>query len=114
MKMTLPDFKVDPWHTHKWVARQIEIDGRNQLLLSCTQCERDFIDECHSKERCAAHLSIFRVDCLNDQVTERWCREICPGKRLKSDDAERLKTLPRRNTGAKPTVRERFGSGRGI
>jgi hypothetical protein len=40
MKMTLPDFKVDPWHTHRWVARQIEIDGRNQLLLSCTQCER--------------------------------------------------------------------------
>ena len=32
-----------------------------------------------------AHCDFYR---LADEVTERWCRENCPGQRLSSDDAD--------------------------
>lgn len=92
--MRLADINTDSWQTHKWNARHVEIDGRDQLLLSCSLCEREFIEDQQSQERFAAHLSVFHIHRLSDQVTEKWCREICPGKRLKSDDAARRKTGP--------------------
>lgn len=92
--MVLPGSKENTWRTHRWMTRQIEIDGRNLFLLSCAQCGRDFIEDLCSKERYAVHLSIFRTERLIDRVTEQWCRETCPGKRLKPDDADRLKILP--------------------
>ncbi len=83
------------WGDHRWLerkARHFELDsGQSIFQRRCTRCGRDFVVDRSSGARHAIHVSIFIFNLLHDEVTERWLREPCPGKRLPSDDGDRKK-----------------------
>jgi hypothetical protein len=80
------------WDTHRWIGssggRSVKIDGRPYQHLFCVTCGRNFIADPVSGERSAVYVGAMRFYRLADEVTERWCRENCPGQRLFSDDAD--------------------------
>ena len=57
-------------------------------IYSASLCGRSFIINPVSGERYAVYLGALRFCRLADEVTERWCRENCPGQHLSSDDAD--------------------------
>jgi hypothetical protein len=63
------------------------------LQRHCVQCGRDFITELSSGSRYAVFVSATSFYRLADEVTERWLREPCPGKRSPSDDEDRNKKI---------------------
>jgi hypothetical protein len=80
------------WDTHRWIGssggRSVKIDGKPYQHLFCVTCGRNFIADPVSGERSAVYVGAMRFYLLADEVTERWCRENCPGQRLFSDDAD--------------------------
>jgi hypothetical protein len=82
--------KLDIWNTHEWYSRRLEIKpGCPQMQRYCIRCGRNFVDDLWSNERYAAHAAIFHFDRLQEEVTDRWLREPCPGTHLPSDDNDR-------------------------
>ena len=77
--------------THRWIGssrgRIVKIDDKPHGHLFCVRCGRNFITD-PSGERYAVYVGAMRFYRLADEVTERWCRENCPGQRLFSDDAD--------------------------
>jgi hypothetical protein len=53
------------------------------------RCGRDIVTVLSSGSRHAVHVSMFCFYPLDDEVTERWLTEPCPGKRLPRDDDDR-------------------------
>ncbi|MDO8433190.1 MAG: hypothetical protein Q7S58_12345 [Candidatus Binatus sp.] len=82
--------KPDPWNTHEWYNRRLEIQpGKPQMQRYCIRCGRNFVDDLWCDERYAAHAAIFHFERLADEVTARWLIEPCPGTHLPSDDDDR-------------------------
>jgi hypothetical protein len=78
------------WKTHDWISRRLEqISGAPIVLQACRQCGRDFVEERSTGDQYAAHVSIFNVHRLCDEVTSRWLCEKCPAERLTADDTDR-------------------------
>jgi hypothetical protein len=78
------------WKTHDWISRRLEqISGAPIILRACRQCGRDFVEERSTGDQYAAHVSIFNVHRLCDEVTSRWLYEKCPAERLTADDTDR-------------------------
>jgi hypothetical protein len=78
------------WKTHDWISRRLELDpGAPVILQACRACGRDFVEECSTGDQYAAHVSIFKVHRLSDEVTSRWLSQTCPAKYLTADNAER-------------------------
>jgi hypothetical protein len=69
-------------------GRSVKIEDQPHRHLFCVTCGRSFIINPVSDERYAVYLGALRFYRLADEVTERWCRENCPGQRLFSDDAD--------------------------
>lgn len=78
---------------HQWLERrephlQIET-GEAVVHHQCLRCGRDVVTVLRSGRRHAVHVSAFLFYRFNDEVTERWLSEPCPGKCLPKDDEDR-------------------------
>ncbi len=84
------------WNGHQWQAqpRQHRI-GAGILVLHrhCVRCGRDFLTDLTSRQSRAAFVGAASFYQLDDIVTERWLREICPGTRLLEDDEDRKRIV---------------------
>jgi hypothetical protein len=81
---------VFSWRTHDWNSRRLEIVPGTQIILAvCRECGRDFVGQCSTSDQYAAHVSIFKVHRLSDEVTSRWLCEECPAKYLTADNVDR-------------------------
>jgi hypothetical protein len=83
----------ESWNKHQWSQpkpRRVEIESAKALLQRhCIQCGRDFVIDPSSGSTYAVLVSSMSFHRLEDEVTERWLKELCPGERLPSDDADR-------------------------
>src|SRR6202790_5423760 len=80
------EMEMKAWDTHRWIGssngRSVKIDAQPHRHLFCVTCGRSFIISPVSGERYAVYLGALRFYRLADEVTERRCRENCPGQRL--------------------------------
>jgi hypothetical protein len=87
----------ESWNQHQWPQpkpRHVEIESAKPLLQRhCVRCGRDFVTDPSSGSTYAVFVSAMSFHRLEDEVTERWLKESCPGKRLPSDEADRKKKV---------------------
>jgi hypothetical protein len=85
------------WSSHRWLLpqpRRLEVEsGEPVLQRHCVQCGRDFITDVSLGRRYAVFVSATSFHRLADEVTARWLREPCLGKRPTSDDEDRNKRI---------------------
>jgi hypothetical protein len=78
---------------HQWIERQaphFKLDtGETVAHQQCLRCGRDFVTVLYSGNRYAVHVGAFVFYRFDDEVTERWLSEPCPGKRSPADDEDR-------------------------
>ena len=78
--------------THLWSEQRVSIKGRPFLHRRCQICERDFARALVEEEWQAVHVGVLSLDFLDDEATQRWVSEDCPGHRLPADeDSERIR-----------------------
>jgi hypothetical protein len=85
------------WNGHQWPQpspRRVEI-GPGKLILQrhCIRCGRDFVTEPSSGNRYAVFVSAISFHRLDDEVTERWLKELCLGQRRPGDDEDRKRKI---------------------
>jgi hypothetical protein len=82
----------DP-NAHSWSDRTkphtINQDGQLILHHRCINCGRDFAKEEGDEFWRAAHVGLFKVEILPEDVNEQWIVEGCPGEILASDQTRR-------------------------
>src|SRR6266550_2431801 len=87
----------ESWNKHQWSQpkpRRVEIESAKPLLQRhCVRCGRDFVMDPSSGTTYAVFVSAMSFHRLEDEVTERWSREMCSGRRLPSDDADRNRKM---------------------
>jgi hypothetical protein len=84
------------WNGHQWQAqpRQHRI-GAGTLVLHrhCVRCGRDFLTDLTSHRTRAVFVSAVSFHQLDDNVTDRWVRETCPGTHSPRDDGDRKRII---------------------
>jgi hypothetical protein len=94
---------------HQWFERRephLRIEsGEAVVQHHCWRCRRNLVTVLTSGRRHAVEVSILYFFRLDDEVTERWLNEPCPGARLASDDEDRKKRLGRKGTARRLTYR---------
>jgi len=84
------------WNGHQWQAqpRQHRI-GAGTLVLHrhCVRCGRDFLTDLISRRTRAVFVSAVSFHQLDDNVTDRWVRETCPGTHSPRDDWDRKRII---------------------
>jgi hypothetical protein len=80
---------------HRWYERRephLKIEtGAAVVQHHCGRCGRDIVTVLSSGARHAVYASVLCFYRLDDEVTERWLNEPCPGERLQSDSDDREK-----------------------
>lgn len=93
---------------HSWVRRPIQIDGRSFFHRQCLVCGRDFARPVDHPEWRAVQVCVLGLDFLDDETTQRWVSELCPGRRLPADEnSERIQ----RGGGMHATSKRGAGTG---
>jgi hypothetical protein len=80
------------WLSHDWIpprGRLLNIEGKLLRHDSCTACGRDFVEDVGAGLRYAVRVMAFDFARLADDVTDRWMKSECPGRRLAADDEDR-------------------------
>jgi hypothetical protein len=83
---------MQPWDTHRWsrtLGQTVRVGGKYLLHRSCVVCGRNFIVDLDSSDLCAVRLGTLHFHRLAREVSERWRRESCPGKKLPSDENDK-------------------------
>jgi hypothetical protein len=87
----------ESWNRHQWSQpkpRRVEIESNKPLLQRhCICCGRDFVTDPSSGNTFAVLVSVTSFHRLAEEVTARWLKESCPGKRLQSDDTDRERKI---------------------
>jgi hypothetical protein len=82
---------------HQWLERRephLKIEpGEAVIQHQCVRCGRDIVTVLSSGSRHAVHVSMSCFYPPDDEVTERWLTEPCPGKRLSRDDDDRQRKV---------------------
>jgi len=91
------EMSLGGWNEHQWSQprpRRVKI-GPDETLLQrhCVRCSRDFLTDPLSGSRYAVFVSAISFHRLDDEVSERWLREMCFGRRLPSDDEDRTRRV---------------------
>jgi hypothetical protein len=68
--------------THRWWKREVQIDHRTILHWHCKICGRDFTRPRTDSEWKAVHVGGLNFDLLDEETTQRWVSQDCPGRRL--------------------------------
>ena len=78
--------------THLWAEQQVSIRGRTFFHRQCQVCDRDFVRSLDDGEWRAVHVGALSLDFLDDETTQRWVSEDCPGRPLPGEaNSERIK-----------------------
>jgi hypothetical protein len=81
------------WNGHTWhetKPRELKLGtGAAVLHRHCADCGRDFLIDVNSGMSYAVFASAISFYQLDDEVTERWIRESCVGKRCAADLEDR-------------------------
>ena len=89
---------------HRWYERRelhLKIEsGASVVQHHCGRCGRDIVTVLSSGARHAVYASVLCFYRLDDEVTERWLNEPCPGERLQSDGDDRERFLDRKASGS--------------
>jgi hypothetical protein len=89
---------------HRWYERRelhLKIEsGAPVVQHHCGRCGRDIVTVLSSGARHAVYASVLCFYRLDDEVTERWLNEPCPGERLQSDGDDRERFLDRKASGS--------------
>jgi hypothetical protein len=82
---------------HQWQERRephLRIEsGEAVMQHHCGRCGRDIVTVVSSGARHAVYASVLCFYRLDEEVTQRWLGEPCPGVRLTSDDRDRKSRL---------------------
>jgi hypothetical protein len=78
------------WHERREPHLKIET-GDAVVQHHCDRCGRDIVTVLSSGARHAVYASVFSFYRLDDELTQRWLSEPCPGERLARDDKVRKK-----------------------
>ena len=70
---------------HDWRERTVWISGRLFLHRKCQVCGRDFVASQEEPRWRAVHVGLTQFDFLDDEITEQWMSEKCPGEVLPND-----------------------------
>ena|ERR1700686_1948443 len=88
---------VEKEDDHRWYGRRgphLKIDsGELVQQHHCGRCGRDIVTVLSSGSRHAVYASVLCFYRLDDEVTERWLSEPCPGRRLAIDDEARKRLV---------------------
>ena len=68
--------------THRWSEQKVSIKGRPFLHRRCQICERDFARLLVETKWQAVHVGVLSLDFLDDEITQRWVSQDCPGRPL--------------------------------
>jgi hypothetical protein len=89
--------------THRWSEQKVSIKGRPFLHRRCQICERDFARPLVEKKWQAVHVGVLSLDFLDDEITQRWVSEDCPGHPLSGEaNSERIHLGEERHASSKP------------
>jgi hypothetical protein len=80
------------WHERREPHLKLE-SGAAVVHHHCGRCGRDIVTVLESGALYAVYASTFCFQRLDDEVTQRWMSEPCPGKRLPIDDEDRKRPL---------------------
>jgi hypothetical protein len=87
---------------HSWLRRQVQIDGRTFIHRRCLVCRRDFARPSDEGGWRAVHVGVLSFDFLDDEITQRWVSEICPGRPLPGEqDSKHVQPGGEGHAGAK-------------
>jgi hypothetical protein len=76
---------------HAWRSRKLSLQGETYVHRQCLRCRRDLVQPPGSLQWKAVHVGGFRFDFLNEETSERWLAENCPGRVLLGEaNAERM------------------------
>ena len=85
------------WNSHQWTTaqgRRIELNpGKPIIQHHCARCHRDFIEDPATGGRYAVYVSVFSIRKLQEQVSQRWLGEFCPGSPVSFDGEIRSKLV---------------------
>ena len=70
---------------HDWCKRQVWLSGKLFRHLKCHTCGRDFVATREEPRWRAVHVGLTQFDFLDDEITEQWMSEKCPGEVLRND-----------------------------
>ena len=90
-------------NTHQWAKQEVSIKGRQFLHRRCQICERDFARALGEEEIWrAVHVGVLSFDFLDDEITQRWVSEDCPGRPLPGGaNSERVRPRGEVHAGSK-------------
>jgi hypothetical protein len=89
--------------THLWSEQKVSIKGRPFLHRRCQVCERDFARALVDKTWQAVHVGFLSLDFLDDETTQRWVSEDCPGHPLPGEaNSERIHLGEQAHASSKP------------
>jgi hypothetical protein len=84
---------MQPWDTHEWsrgLGQTVGVGGKFLLHRSCVVCGRNFMVDLDSDDLFAVNVAALQFQRLAREVSERWRRENCPGKRLPNDETDKV------------------------
>jgi hypothetical protein len=85
------------WNGHQWHEtnpRRLRVGAGTPVLhRHRVRCGRDFLTDLTSRRSRAVYVSAISFYQLDETVTERWLKEVCPGTHLLSDEADRKKKV---------------------
>src|SRR5262249_57986949 len=65
--------------THLWSEQQVSIGGRTFFHRQCQICRRGFARSLDNGEWDSVHVGFLSFNFLDDEITQRWVTENCPG-----------------------------------
>jgi len=68
--------------THLWAEQQVSVRGRTFFQRQCQVCDRNFVRPLDDEEWRPVHTDVLSFDFLDDETTQRWVSEDCPGRPL--------------------------------
>jgi hypothetical protein len=90
-------------NNHLWSEQKVSIKGRPFLHRRCQVCERDFARAVVEREWRAVHVGVLSLDFLDDETTQRWVSEDCPGRPLPGEqNCKRIQPGGERHASSKP------------
>jgi hypothetical protein len=70
---------------HDWRERKVWLSGKLFLHLKCHTCRRGFVASQQEPRWRAVHVGLIQFEFLDDEITEQWMSEKCPGEVLRHD-----------------------------
>ena len=93
--------------THLWSQRKVSVKGRPFFHRRCEICGRDLARALIERKWRAIHVGLLSLDFLDDETSQRWVSEDCPGRPLPGEaNNERIQPRGEGHGSSKPGSQE--------